>query len=147
MLEPLHRVWRRLRPERFLKFCIVGLSGVGVNLGLLWLLTERLGLFYLLSAVFSIEVSILSNFVLNEFWTFRDRRNPGCRGLWKRMLKFNLSCAAGAAINILVLGGLTELLGVYYLLSALFGIGAATLWNYGLSLLWTWKPPKPKTHR
>jgi len=127
----------------------VGLSGVGVNLGLLWLLTERLGLFYLLSAVFSIEVSILSNFVLNEFWTFRDRRNPGCRGLWKRMLKFNLSCAAGAAINILVLGGLTELLGVYYLLSAFFGIGAATLWNYGLSLLWTWKPPKPepKTHR
>jgi len=48
-------------------------------------------------------------------------------------------CVAGAAINILVLAGLTELLGLYYLISALFGIGTATLWNYGMNIMWTWK--------
>jgi dolichol-phosphate mannosyltransferase len=128
-----------MEPKRFLKFCIVGLSGVGVNIGLLWLLTEFFGLFYLVSAVFSVEASIISNFILNELWTFRDRvTRRSARALLKRMVKFNLTCAVGAAINILVLAALTELLGLYYIVSALFGIGAATLWNYGMSITWTW---------
>jgi len=139
-LKRLKTLWRSLEPKRFLKFCIVGLSGVGVNLGLLWLLTEHLGLFYLISAAFSIEVSIIYNFILNEFWTFRDRvGHSSDKILLKRMVKFNMICAAGAAINILVLAGLTELLGLYYLISALFGIGIATLWNYGMNIMWTWR--------
>ena len=128
-----------MEPKRFLKFCIVGLSGVGVNIGLLWLLTEFFGIFYLVSAVFSIEASILSNFTLNELWTFRDRAShSSTKALLKRMVKFNVTCVVGAAINILVLAALTELLGLYYITSALFGIGAATLWNYGMSITWTW---------
>jgi len=139
-LKRLNILWRSLEPKRFLKFCIVGLSGVAVNLGLLWLLTEHLGLFYLISAAFSIEVSIIYNFILNEFWTFRDRvGHSSDKILLKRMVKFNMICAAGAAINILVLASLTELLGLYYLISALFGIGTATLWNYGMNIMWTWR--------
>lgn len=138
-MERLKTLWRPLEPKRFLKFCIVGLSGVGVNLGLLWLLTEHFGIFYLISAVFSIEASILSNFTLNEFWTFRDKvYHSSAKALLKRMIKFNMTCVVGAAINIVVLAALTELLGLCYIASALFGIGAAMLWNYGASITWTW---------
>jgi dolichol-phosphate mannosyltransferase len=56
-----------------------------------------------------------------------------------RFLKFNLFCAGGAVINLGVLWMLTEVAGVYYLLSNLFGIGAATLWNYGMNANVTWE--------
>jgi len=125
--------------KRFIKFCLVGASGVLVNMGLLWLLTEFAGLFYLLSAAISIESSIISNFVLNDFFTFPDRRLRGARPFLKRLLKFNIVSLAGLGLNVSVLWLLTELFGVYYLLSNLCGIAVATLWNYLVNLFWTWK--------
>jgi dolichol-phosphate mannosyltransferase len=124
---------------RFIKFCLVGISGILVNMGLLWLLTEVAGLFYLLSAAISIETSIVSNFILNDFFTFPDRRLPGAKSFFLRLVKYNLLCVAGLGVNMGVLWLLTDVLGIYYLLSQLVGIAAATLWNYILSTWWAWK--------
>ena len=124
---------------RFLKFCAVGLSGVFVNMGLLWVLTEVAGLFYLVSAAISIETSIISNFILNDYFTFRDRRSPQVKSILSRLLKFNLVSLAGLGFNMGVLWLLTEVFGIYYLLSNLCGIAVATLWNYLANTWWTWK--------
>jgi len=124
---------------RFVKFCLVGLSGVLVNVGLLWLLTEFAGLFYLVSAAISIETSIISNFALNDYFTFSDRRLPGVKSFLGRLLKFNLVSLAGLAINMGVLGLLTQVFGIYYLLSNLCGIAVAILWNYLVNTWWTWR--------
>ncbi len=125
---------------RFIKFCLVGISGVGVNMGLLWLLTELGGLFYLLSAAISIETSIITNFLLNNYFTFADRRQPGKKSLLNRLLKFNLVSLAGLGINMAILLLLTEGLGLFYMVSNIVGIAAATLWNYLVNNWWTWKP-------
>ncbi len=124
---------------RFLKFCAVGLSGVLVNMSLLWLLTEFVGLFYLLSAAIGIETSIISNFILNDYITFPDRRPSGVKPFFNRLVKFNLVSLAGLGFNIGVLWLLTEVFGIYYLLSNLCGIAVATLWNYLANTWWTWK--------
>jgi dolichol-phosphate mannosyltransferase len=124
---------------RFIKFCLVGISGILVNMGLLWLLTEFAGLFYLLSAAISIETSIVSNFILNDFFTFPDRRLPGAKSFFTRLLKYHLVSITGLGVNMVVLWFLTDVLGIYYLISELGGIAAATLWNYSLSTWWTWK--------
>jgi len=125
--------------RRFLKFCLVGLSGVFVNMGLLWVLTEIAGLFYLLSAAISIETSIISNFMLNNHFTFRDRGSSGVKSFFNRLVKFNLVSLVGLGINMGVLWLLTEVFGLYYLLSNLCGIAVATLWNYLVNTWWTWK--------
>ena len=124
---------------RFFKYCLVGGGGVLVNMGLLWLLTEFVGLFYLLSAAISIETSILSNFTLNDYLTFPDRRSRGARHFLMRLAKFNLVSLAGLGLNLGVLWLLTNVFGVYYLLSNLCGIAVATLWNYMANFWWTWK--------
>ena len=124
---------------RFLKFCVVGFSGVLVNMGLLWLLTELAGMFYLLSAAISIETSIITNFVFNNYFTFRDRRLSGAKSFFNRLMKFNLVSLAGLGFNMGVLWLLTEVFGIYYLLSNLCGIAVATLWNYLVNTWWTWK--------
>jgi dolichol-phosphate mannosyltransferase len=124
---------------RFIKFCLVGLSGVLVNMGLLWLLTEFAGLFYILSAAISIETSILTNFALNDYFTFRDRRSPTLKSFLSRLGKFNLVSLAGLALNMGVLWLFTEVFGIYYLMSNLCGIVVATLWNYLVNTWWTWR--------
>ncbi len=124
---------------RFLKFCAVGASGIIVNEGLLWLLTELGGLVYTVSSVISIEASIVSNFMLNDIFTFRDRRVPGGRSRAARLLRFNVVSLVGLAINLGVLWLLTNIFGVYYLLSNLVGIALAFLWNYFLNTWWTWR--------
>ena len=58
--------------HRAVKFMVVGFTGVVVNVGFLFFLTERFGLYYLLSGLIGIEASIISNFFLNDLWTFGD---------------------------------------------------------------------------
>jgi dolichol-phosphate mannosyltransferase len=142
-IDYLRHVYSLMRRKgeilRFFKFCLVGLSGVVVNMGLLWLLTELAGLPYLLSAAISIETSIISNFILNDFFTFPQRRAPGTRPFFNRLWKFNVVSLAGLAINMGVLTLLTEVFDVYYLVSNAIGIILATLWNYLVNTSWTWR--------
>jgi dolichol-phosphate mannosyltransferase len=122
-----------------IKFAAVGLSGVVVNEGVYWLLTRFGGLaaYDYLAVVIGIEVSIITNFVLNDTFTFAKRRAgksfPG------RLLKFNLICLAGAAIQWGLFMLFTRVFGVYDLLSNFIGIVVAFLWNYFVNRNWTWK--------
>lgn len=123
---------------RFFKYCAVGLSGVFVNYGIFWFFNEITLLYYLFSATIGIEVSIITNFILNDIWTFKDR-SEGWRGLPRRLAKFNTVSVGGLVINLAVLYFLTDIIGIDKYISFLFGIAAATLWNYLVNLKWTWK--------
>lgn len=96
------RLLDRLRPlltARFLKFCAVGASGVVVNLGVLALLTG-VGMRSSLASAWAIEVSILSNFAVNELWTFRDQRAGST--LLGRAARFQLVSLVGALVQWVV---------------------------------------------
>jgi len=121
---------------RFFKFCLVGASGVIVNMSLLWALTDKFGIFYLYSSAIAIETAILTNFLLNEHWTWRDR-NVGSK--LKRLITYNGVSLGGLTVNMTVLWLLTTLLGLYYLVSNLGGIASATLFNFLLNDRWTWQ--------
>jgi dolichol-phosphate mannosyltransferase len=108
-------------------------------MGLLWILKRFAGLPLLLSSAISIESSIISNFILNDRFTFRDRRLSGTRSFVQRLYKFNMVSLAGLVINIGLLWLLTNVFGTYYLLSNVIGIAVATLWNYLANRSWTWK--------
>lgn len=126
------------RYEEMIKFGIVGASGVLVNMGLLYFLTEEVGLYYILSAVIAVETSIISNFALNEIWTFVEKGKEGIKNVFKRFFKFNGISIAGMGINVVILGVLTEFAGIYYLFSNLIAIAAVFGWNYLANLRWTW---------
>ena len=128
---------------RFIKFGLVGASGTLVYLGLLTLCTEVVGLFYIISAGISYETSIITNFVLNDTWTFRDRRSHGIRKFLYRGLKFNLVSLVGLGIHTAILWFFTEVVGLFYVLSAIFAIAGAMFWNFFINTLWTWRS---KTH-
>lgn len=123
--------------ERFVKFSVVGISGVIVNFGILWWLTEIGGWYYLHSSLVAIELSILSNFALNDYWTFSDHHPKGRRLIHRAML-FNATYILGLVINVSTLWVLTEYANLYYLIANVGGIVLATFWNFAFSEKFVW---------
>ncbi|MGB0651563.1 MAG: glycosyltransferase [Thermoplasmatota archaeon] len=124
--------------KRLVRFGLVGLSGVIVNLGALLLLKERAGLPVLGAAAISVEASIIWNFLLNDRFTFADRRTKPWR---LRILDFHLVSAFGYVTNLGVLWGLNSGAGLDYRIAELVAIGVAFFVNYVGNLLWTYKAP------
>ncbi len=121
------------------RFGLVGLSGIFVNCGLLYLLTEYIGLFYLVSSAVAIEVSIVSNFLLNDHWTFRNRETRKVSAKISRFLSFQCVAMGGMLINISVLFVLTDFFGIYYIISNIIGILVTFSWNFIVNRNTTWK--------
>lgn len=126
-------------PQGLVRFACVGALGVAVNsFSLLWL-HEGIGLPYLLAGVLAIELAIIHNFFLNEFWTFRSRRRGLSGTAWFRLAKFQLVSLSGMVINLAILALLRGLIHLPLLLSNLVGIAAAAVYNYVPNKLWTWR--------
>ena len=120
---------------RVLKFAVVGLSGIVVNMAVLIFCTEILEITYWISSIMAIEISIISNFVLNDIWTWKERSK---KRLLHRFTQYHLSVGFTAIVfNWLLLILLTEIFNVYYLLSNLIGILVGTASNFVLNDLWT----------
>jgi dolichol-phosphate mannosyltransferase len=127
---------------RFVRFGLVGGSGVLVNQAVLYLLhdPQRLALPLLPSAAASAQVAMINNFVWNEFWTFADRvgGRAGANGRLARFLKFEVICLVGLAISLGVLNLCTSQLHMHYLIGNLVAIGVSTAWNFLLNLRFNW---------
>jgi dolichol-phosphate mannosyltransferase len=145
-IEYLKHIWSLMRRKgeqwRFAKFIAVGLSGVVVNLGIYWLLTRFGGLssgyLDILSSAIAVELSIISNFTLNDFFTFHDRRNRGGNFL-SRLLKFNIVSLVAVGIQLGSLWLFHHVIGINDIIAQGIGIIIGFIWNYIANSLWTWK--------
>ena len=98
MLEFMYHIWwLRLTSHRtFIKFCVTGLSGLLVNLGSFQLLTA-IGVHRYLASPIAIELSIISDFLIHNYWTFADRDLAGAKRI--RGLKFNVVSLLSLAVS------------------------------------------------
>jgi len=125
------------RLEELFKFGVVGGSGVLVNMGLLFILTRFLSIRLEIASPIAIELSILSNFFLNNLWTFRKRDTHV--PFRSRLLRYHLVSGLAGIVNYLVLILLVKTFGLHDMLSNLIGIVIGTFINYSLNSLWTWR--------
>lgn len=141
------RLLDKLLSPRLIQFGIVGLSGVFVNLGMLWLFADHFGLHDLIASAIAIEISIISNFLLNNAWTFRDRNAAARTGFLARMGRFNLVSLVGLAIQLTTYYAVSRALvasleladiGLLKYPSQLAGIALAMGWNFLSNFYWTW---------
>ncbi|WP_035800898.1 glycosyltransferase [Crocosphaera chwakensis] len=128
---------------RFIQFCLVGLSGVVVDMGFLYLLSDpnTLGLPLTRSKIIAAELAIINNFLWNDLWTFGDisRRQPGKRQRLKRLIKFNIICLAGLILNVLFLNIFYNLFNINQYIANFLAIGLVTLWNFWFNSKLSWR--------
>ena len=119
--------WKEGEILRFTKFGIVGASSVFVNEFILWIFL-KFGV--LIAGFLGIESSILYAFILNDLWTFKDRGKKKLKPFFKRMGKYNAFSFIALLINLSVLFFLTKFFGLHPLISNIFGMACAFIWNF-----------------
>jgi dolichol-phosphate mannosyltransferase len=131
----------RWQMGKFLRFCIVGFSGVFVNMGVLYVLRNSLHLELTRSLIIAAELAIISNFFWNDLWTFGDisKRQPGNRQRLKRLLKFNTICLMGLILNVLLVNLMFNIFGMNEYLATLIAIAVVTLWNFWINMKLSWR--------
>ncbi|MGD1899042.1 MAG: GtrA family protein [Phormidesmis sp.] len=149
---------------RFLRFGVVGFSGLFVDLAVFSLLRENTDLNWRLCTAISIEAAIVNNFLWNDAWTFADlaQQNQSWQARLQRFVKFNSVCLLGACLQYILMEGLLKLPIVSALpelmarnnsfaadnkadeyVSKIIAIAVVTCWNFWINLKLSWRTPKP----
>lgn len=140
-------LFERFVPRRVLRFGLVGLSGVIVNLGILALLSDALHVDDVISSAIAIELSIISNFFFNNAWTFSDKNELARVGFGVRLFRYNLVSLVGLGIQLGTFILLTNMSmkmfhldkpGPWKYPAQLVGIAIAMAWNFLTNFFWTW---------
>jgi len=134
--------------KRFMKFATVGASGVVVNLGVLYVCQEFLFTFIRtpsmrlnMSLAAAIFIATVNNFYWNRFWTWSDRARHPDKHLILHFGQYALACWVGTLLQFL----LTNLfvLYVHYLIANAAAIVIASVFNFLVNNLWTFRSHKP----
>jgi dolichol-phosphate mannosyltransferase len=133
---------RRRTFQRFIRFGLVGGSGVLVDMGVLFFFSDPRTLSWGLSVskTLAAEAAIANNFIWNDIWTFQDLSagNTGWGARASRFAKFNLVCLAGIGINVLLLTLQVHSLRVNVYLANLVAIFVVSIWNFSMNLRFGW---------
>ncbi len=125
-----------LIPITFLLFVLVGLSGVGVHLGVLASL-KAFGLtHFTLAQSIATFTAMTTNFLLNNIITYRDQRLQGLSLLFG-LMSFYIVCSIGALINISFASLLVKH-SFSWLFAGATGAVVGAVWNYTMSSIFTW---------
>jgi putative flippase GtrA len=117
--------------QRWLKFSVVGLVGVGVQLAVLALLT-KFGVNYLVATAIAVEIALLHNYAWHRRWTWADREARA-----GRLLRFHLANGVVSLVSNLVwMRVLTGGLGVPAVPANLAAITVTSLLNFALGERW-----------
>jgi dolichol-phosphate mannosyltransferase len=130
-----------LLPVRFILFAIVGLLGSGIHLLTLWIFHLVVNLQFISAQAIAIFVAMTSNYFINNNFTFRDKRIKGVK-LLSGLFSFYLVCSVGAVVNMASSYWVYHPQHNNWILAAITGSIAGSLWNYYFSSLLTWKARK-----
>lgn len=111
--------------KEFMRFCLVGGFTFVIDYGLLYLLTEHLGVNYLLSSGAAFTIAVIINYILCLLFVF----NGGKSGL-RQLSLFIYASMAGLLLNQLCMWLLVEVFAFYYLAAKIIATAVVTLWNY-----------------
>jgi dolichol-phosphate mannosyltransferase len=136
LLLLVKKAFERMR-RRFGLFCVVGSSGVVVQLGVLWTVQGLFGASFPAAQTVGVLASMVSNFTLNNALTFRDARLRGGRFM-VGLSQFAGLCAVGAVINVVIASALERSTGSR-LMSVVTGIIVGAACNYVTTSLIVWR--------
>jgi dolichol-phosphate mannosyltransferase len=122
---------------RFLLFAMVGGTGLFVHLGTLFIALKFFGLPFAAAQAAGAFVAMTSNFILNNFLTYRDQRLKGF-AILGGLLAFYLVCSVGLFANVGVAFSVYDKQPIWWLAGAA-GALMGVVWNYAMSGLFVWR--------
>jgi dolichol-phosphate mannosyltransferase len=122
---------------RFLMFAMVGSIGLVVHLVTLFVALEIFNMPFPEAQAAGALVAMTSNFILNNFLTYRDQRLKGF-AILRGLLLFYLVCSVGLFANVGVAFSVYDQEPIWWLAGAA-GALMGVVWNYAMSGLFVWR--------
>lgn len=122
---------------RFLLFAMVGSIGLIVHLLALYIALEGFRIPFAQAQAIGALTAMTSNFLLNNFLTYRDQRLVGF-GILRGLLLFYLVCGVGLMANVGVAFSVYDQEPIWWLAGAA-GALMGVVWNYAMSGLFVWR--------
>lgn len=122
---------------RFINFALVGGIGALWYFAILYFLTEYASIWYGFSAIMATLVAITNNYLINHYYTFRHVKQYN-KSLFSGWLKYCANSAIGDGVDWCVMIFLTEVFGVWYMLSAFLASGVACIIKYAIASKFIW---------
>ncbi|MBI2994028.1 MAG: glycosyltransferase family 2 protein [Gammaproteobacteria bacterium] len=126
----------RMVPARFISFATVGFSGIFVQIFALWILHRVMSAAFVPADAVATLVAMTTNFSLNNYFTYADRRLSG-KAFLRGLLSFYAACAFGAIINVSLAATIVAW-GYPWWLAGSLGAVAGAVWNYAITAVFTW---------
>ena len=123
----------KLLISKFIKFGVVGCSGMIIDFGTTYLCKEKLRLNKYLSNCIGFILAATSNYFLNRIWTFESHKEE----IAVQYMQFMVVSTIGLGINSLVLYLLADRLKWNFYFSKLIAIATTTIWNFFANMLFT----------
>lgn len=123
---------------KFLKFGVVGFTGVFVDFGITYLAKEKLHIQKYIANAIGFCTAATTNYFLNRIWTF-ESTNPK---VMVEYTEFFIISLIGLGINTLVLWLLVSRFKMNFYVAKIFAIGVVTIWNFFANALITFNPDR-----
>ena len=118
---------------QFIKFCVVGGTGVVVDFGITFLFKEKLKLNKYIANSLGFMAAASTNYLLNRWWTFRSH-DPEVA---QQYVQFVGISAIGLILNNIIIYLLNDKARLNFYLSKLIAIGLVTQWNFFMNYYFT----------
>lgn len=118
---------------QFIKFCVVGGTGVVVDFGITFLFKEKLKLNKYIANSLGFMAAASTNYLLNRWWTFRSHDLE----VAQQYVQFVGISAIGLILNNIIIYLLNDKARLNFYLSKLIAIGLVTLWNFFMNYYFT----------
>ena len=112
--------------KQILKFTVVGGFAFVIDYGLLYVLTEFIGIHYLISSIISFTVSVIFNYIMSITWVFDVNKKQGV----KEFIVFIILSVIGLGINELIMYLMVDIMVIHYMISKLFSTGIVMVYNF-----------------
>lgn len=122
---------------RFILFAMVGGIGLVVHLTTLFIALELFKAPFAEAQAAGAIVAMTSNFVLNNFLTYRDQRLRGF-AILRGLIIFYIVCSVGLLANVGVAFSVYDQEPIWWL-AGLAGALMGVVWNYAMSGLFVWR--------
>lgn len=112
--------------NQILKFAVVGGLAFIIDYGILYVLTEYLNVYYLISSIISFTVSVIFNYILSIKWVFDVNKKQDI----KEFIIFVVLSIIGLIINSVIMYLMVDIMHIHYMFSKLVATAIVMVYNF-----------------
>ncbi len=124
MKKLIHKIPKDLK--QFIKFCMVGMVSLAVNMAAYTLFTRFFAIYYIVSDVLAYITALINSYLLNRSFTFRNKH----KRIGIQFIKYIAVYMVGMIASATLLYIFVDKLGLYDLFAKLLVIGIVMIWHF-----------------